>query len=333
MRARLDSIRIAGVGSAVPRRIVGLADIQSGLSAEERHHLAETAKLAGVAERRVAADGTTTADLCEAAAVPLLEALGWTSDSIGLLVVVTQTPEQLMPSEAPRLQHRLGLGRGLMALDVTAGCAGFTHGLWTIATLLAGSDARRALLLTGDTLTRHIAQADWPNRVLFGDGAAAVALERAAGAAPMHFVAGSDGAAGNALQLPALSETGDFSMQGFEVAGFVRRTVPTLLAELAESSGVGIDATELFLLHQANALMLRSLGRKLNIPEARMPLNLDRFGNTSSASIPLLMTSLRDRLQAPATTRAVFAGFGAGLAWSAISASLADLVLPELVEL
>ena len=332
MRARIESVRIAGVGSAVPRRSVGLAEIQSGAAAEERQHLTDTAKLVGVEQRRVADPATTTADFCEAAAAPLLDALGWDKHSIGLLAVVTQTPERLMPSEAPRLQDRLGLGRGTATIDLTAGCAGYTHGLWTAATLLAGSDARRALLLIGDTLTRHIDQTDASNRILFGDAAAAVALERT-NAPPMHFVAGSDGAAGSALQLAALTGSGGFSMQGFEVAAFVRRTVPTLLAELAEASSVSLDSVDLFLLHQANQLMLRSLGRKLNIPEDRMPLNLDRFGNTSSASIPLLMSCLRERLQRPARTQTVFAGFGAGLAWSAMSAVLEDLVLPELVEL
>jgi len=342
-------VRMAGVASAVPETVRTPADEAVRFPNDNIDKLAQST---GVIERHTATT-LCASDLGEAAARRVLEALGWEPQSIDLLVFVTQTPDHRLPANACLVQARLGLSDGCMAYDVSLGCSGFVYGLGQASSILASMGAgKRAVLVVGDTISRLVSPSDKSTVFLFGDGASAIALEGNPAAPAMHFTFGTDGRGGNHLLVPAgalrrpagpdtaerrVREGGnqrsdeDLFMNGAEVFAFTLRAVPGLVQRtLGDAAWTG-DAVDFFVFHQANAMMLKHLGKKLGVPEAKMPLSLDKFGNTSGASIPITMShALRSELTG-AARKLLMVGFGVGFSWGAAAVEARDMTMPDIV--
>jgi 3-oxoacyl-[acyl-carrier-protein] synthase-3 len=350
MRARIEGIRVAGIEAAVPEPRHSYLDEPGSMSPEEARKLCTTI---GVSERRIAPATLLASDLCLAAAESLLAKLGWSRDSIDALILVTQGPDYLLPATACLLQHRLGLPTHCAAFDIDLGCSGWVYGTWIAAQLLAGSDGKRALLLAGDVSTRLLHPDDRATRPLFGDAGTATALERDADAGPLFAVVGTDGGGGKHISIkagglrhnlvPALLRTAaeneelhreaHLHLNGPEVFSFTLRAVPALLRDALDHAGLTLEAIDMCVMHQANKFILEHLRKKTGIPADKFLIDMDRFGNTSSASIPLALCHGMGSVLAEERRKLLMVGFGVGWSWGSLIADIGPIPKPGVVEM
>jgi 3-oxoacyl-[acyl-carrier-protein] synthase-3 len=320
---RATGFRLAGIGSSVPERVVTNADLaRLGCDPqwiEER---------SGIHERRHAPPEIATSDLAAAAARAALAAGGVDPAAIDLLVLGTFTPDMCIPSTACIVQERLGLDAP--AMDVTAACAGFAYALVTAAQYVASGSSRLVLVIGADTNSRVVDPDDIKTWPLFGDGAGAVILQAEPAAADRGLLAwslGSDGRGAGLLACPMSGSRQPITVEGAErrqqfmqmdgraVFKWAIRLAEDNIRQVVDRAGLSLDAVDLFVLHQANARIIEGARTALGIPPAKMAINLDRFGNTSSGSIPLALDEAwRAGRVGPGST-VVICGFGGGLAW------------------
>ena len=333
---------ISGVVTAVPRNVVTNDDFASRFSATD---IANVAKMIGVKERRRVSAGQTTADLCEAAARELLRDLHWSANDVGLLIFVSQSPDYVLPATACVLQARLGLPTQCASFDVNLGCSGYVYGLWMASSLMASTNVNRALLLVGDA-GYYNDPLDRATAMVFGDAGSATALTRSSSTQPWRFVLGTDGRGANNLIVhksgtrqatpddPRLSgrDPTKLFMDGGEIFNFTLSAVPPLAAQLFGNTAA-IANYDAFLFHQANAFMIKHLAKKIKLDPARVPLNMERFGNASSASIPLLMSDVLAPLLTSKNLRLALFGFGVGYSWAAADITCGPLESAKVIEL
>jgi 3-oxoacyl-[acyl-carrier-protein] synthase-3 len=285
----------------------------------------------GIAERRIASEGETTFTLSLEAAQAALEIANLDPARLELIIVATVTPDHAFPATACLLQDALG-ARKAAAFDLAAGCSGFAYGLGLAGDLVAGGTYGHALVIGAETLSRIT---DWTDRntcVLFGDGAGAVVLQ--ANEAPggiLSSVLGADGSGGDLLiqpaggsAYPATLETvaarqHAIQMRGRQVFRFATRVMPEASRQVLEKAGVSVEEVSLFVPHQANDRILQTAARGLGIPEERMFSNLAKYGNTSSASIPIALCEAIEHGLVRRDEVIVCVGFGAGLTWAAVA--------------
>ena len=349
----IKNVRIKGIAAAVPERKEYNKDFPK-LSEEQ---LAQYIKTVGVVERRCAIhDGSLcTSDLCFAAAEKLLQELGWAREEIGLLVFVSHTQDYKLPSTACILQQRLGLSKETMAFDVPLGCSGFVYGLGIAGNLVSQGFIKKALLLAGNTQSVYASPEDKSTALLFGDAGSATALEfdpMQQDSIKLHYQ--TDGAGYEALIVPDGGCRHPFNAHSADMEEFdegIRRSrlhekmdggavftfglfsVPKSLKALMNQFAIDLDSVDDLLLHQANKFMCESIRKKLKLPEEKVPYNIDRFGNTSGASIPLLMVT---ELQASLRSRKLqhlACGFGVGLSLGSACFSTDRIVVPDLIEI
>ena len=320
---------ITGWGRQLPARVVTNDDLAASLDTSDEWIRTRT----GIRERRIASDDETTAGLGVGAARAALDVARLDAADVDLVIVCTFSPDHGgMPSVASTVQHALGASRA-GAFDLNAACAGFVYGLGVANALIAAGMHRNILLIGSETLSRVL---DWNDRstcVLFGDGAGAVVVQPAetpsARSALRSLVTGADGSRGNALIIPAgggaapaSHETVDarahyIQMDGREVYRFAVSTVPVACLQAIHDAGLQPDDIDVVILHQANIRILRSVVETLGIPWERAVINLDRYGNTSAASIPIALSEAVDDGRVSPGDRILVAGFGGGLTWGA----------------
>jgi 3-oxoacyl-[acyl-carrier-protein] synthase-3 len=322
----IHGVSIRAVASAVPVTVRTNADIGGD---GDREYVEKLSGLVGVRERRVVSATQQGSDLALGAALSVMDSLGWAPESIDLLIVATQTPDRLFPGVSFTLHRNLGLQQSCPVFDVNLGCSAFTHGLWSTASLLAGV-GKRALLVNVDTMSRTLGASDWGNQVLFGDAGTATALEIDASAAPIHVVLMSDGKGTESVCYPdsAMSANHDrspaFVINGPAVLGLALRSVPRLIAQVLDGTGLDLDQIGLFVPHQANVFILDKLVDRLGFDRSRVAVSMEKFGNTSSASIPLALCVRRDQVAACDRSHTLMVGFGTGFSLSAVVADLSD---------
>ncbi|MFH0878207.1 MAG: ketoacyl-ACP synthase III [Lentisphaerota bacterium] len=341
---------IRGIASSVPVNRLTTADFAKVFGADEAEKIAMGS---GVRTLRAGGPKLCSSDLCYAASESLLKGLAWDRGSIEALVFVSQSFDYPMPATACILQARLGLPKTCAAFDVSLACSGYVYGLW-IATGLIATGCKRVLLLAGEMGTRMVSPTDRTTAPLLGDAGSATALESDDGAV-MHFELGTDGAGYQHLMVPAGTATArlphsaqtmtrterapgiirsddDLQMNGKEIFTFALREAPPLIESILQRSQWQRDEVDYFLFHQANKFMLVHLGNRIGIPEQKLPLILEHYGNTSSASIPLTVThAIRQTLE-KRKLKLVLAGFGAGLSWGACAVEMGPIVAPPLIE-
>jgi 3-oxoacyl-[acyl-carrier-protein] synthase-3 len=325
LHSRLCGINLRGIVSAVPADTEDTEALAAHLGAEAAQKIAAAT---GIHVRHLAPAGMTACDLGEVAARQLLQGLQWEAGSVDLLLVVTQTPDFPLPGNAPLLQQRLGLRQQCGTLDINSGCSGFVDGLWAAASLLKGSNGRRALLIVGDTTTQFVPVTDRNTRPLFGDAVAAIALEGGAGDDIfLGVVPGVDGAGAPYLTVrdggsrnPQAGQArfGNLFMDGPQVFAFTLRQVPKNIASAMELAGWKPADIDYLLLHQANESMMRHLATKAGFTKEQMVLALADFGNTSSSSIPLAMSAALagPLVDAGKPVQLLMSGFGVGWRWA-----------------
>jgi 3-oxoacyl-[acyl-carrier-protein] synthase-3 len=310
---------------AVPERVLSNDDLAAMVDTSDEWIRQRT----GIAERRIASEGETTFSLSLKAAQAALEVADRDPAHLDLIIVATVTPDHAFPATACMLQDALGAEKAA-AFDLSAGCSGFVYGLGLAADLLAMGSFDRALVIGAETLSRIT---DWTDRatcVLFGDGAGAVLLEaNGAQGGILSYVLGSDGSGGELLMLPAGGSALPASaetvagrqhylrMQGRPVFRFATRIMPEAAREVLERAGVPLQEVSLFVPHQANDRILQVAAKGLGVPEALMFSNLDRYGNTSAASIPIALCEAVEQGLIKRDDVIVCVGFGAGLTWAA----------------
>lgn len=310
---------------AVPDRVLSNDDLATMVDTSDEWIRQRT----GIAERHVASDGDTTFSLSLRAAQAALEVADQDPAHLDLIIVATVTPEHSFPSTACLLQNALGAEKAV-AFDLSAGCTGFVYGLSLASDLLASGSYDWALVIGAETLS-HIV--DWTDRstcVLFGDGAGAVVLQsNDAPGGVLSSVLGADGSGAELLILPAggsahptCTETVAnrqhfLQMEGRQVFRFASRIMPEAARQVLEMAGLGIQDVTLFVPHQANNRILQAAAKGLGVPETRLFSNVDRYGNTSSASIPIALCEVIQQGLIRRGDVLVCVGFGAGLTWGA----------------
>ncbi len=339
--------RVAGIVCCVPgKRITN--DHFVGKFGEKS--VEDVVKMIGVTERHWVEPGVSSADLCQAAAERLLPGLDWSPESVDAIIFVSQTPDFVLPSTACALHGRLGLRRGGIAFDVNLGCSGYPYALWLATTLIQGGAADRVLLAVGDTISRVVDPEDRATAMLFGDAGTVTAVERipqGEDSPESHFVLGTDGKGESHLIIPrglfkqrsealdprlASRNAACLFMDGAEIFNFTLGVVPRLLTQLLSAAALEREAYDAFAFHQANSFMLNHLAKKMKLDTSRVPVNIGRFGNTSCASIPLLLCSdLGSRIQ-ETTLQLALLGFGVGYSWAAASMKVGPLRIAEVIE-
>ena len=310
------SVSITGLGVRVPDRVVSNEELAQYVDTSDEWIRERT----GIRERRMAAKEEALSDVALPACVDALAQAGVHGADLDLLIVATVTPDMAFPSTGAILADRLGAAKAA-AYDLSAGCTGFMYGLAQAYGMLAGGLAKRALVVGGDLLSRIL---DWEDRstlVLFGDGAGAAVLEAVPEPGFLGFELGADGAGGANLWLPGsgsrIFDDPDrhVKMNGREVFKFATRILVQSAQDVLERCGVGIEDVDVYVPHQANMRIIDHATKKLGVPSDRVVINVDRYGNTSSGSIPLaLADAARDGRLRPGKL-VLMTGMGAGLTW------------------
>jgi len=309
-------ISITGLGAHVPDRVLTNDDISRLVDTTDEWIMERT----GIRERRIAAPEEAMTDIALPACRRALESAGVEPGSIDLLIVATVTPDMTFPSTAALLADALVMPDAA-AYDLSAGCTGFMYALAQAYAMLAGGLAKRALVVGGDVLSKIL---DWHDRstlVLFGDGAGAVVLEMVETGGFLGFELGADGAGGVSLWLPGSGsrhfEEPDrlVKMNGREVFKFATRVLVSSAEKILAECGRTVDEVDVYVPHQANVRIIDHATRRLGIDPERVVVNVDRYGNTSSGSIPLALDDARrDGRLAPGKL-VLMTGMGAGLTW------------------
>jgi 3-oxoacyl-[acyl-carrier-protein] synthase-3 len=316
------AISITGIGAYAPARVVTNDDLSEMMDTSDEWIVERT----GIHERRIADDEQALSDLALPAAREALEQAGIGGADVDLLIVATVTPDMAFPSVAAILADELGAGEA-GAYDLSAGCTGFMYAIAQAYGMLAAGLAHRALVVGGDVLSRILDWSDRRTAILFGDGAGAVVLQRVSEGGFLGFELGADGSGGPQLFLPAggsrapasaetVAEHKHFvQMNGREVFKFATRVLVSSAQKVLAECGKSVDDVDVYIPHQANVRIMDHAADKLGIPRDKMVVNVDRYGNTSSGSIPLALSDAQadGRLQDGALV--LMTGMGAGLTW------------------
>jgi len=318
---------IVGWGQYVPERV---------MTNEELTHMVDTSNewistRTGIAERRIAGDEETTASMSIQAARKALEVAALNPTQLDMIIVATATPDHFFPATACLVQDALGATHAA-AFDLEAGCTGFAYGLGMASDLIAAGSYQNILVIGAETLSRIV---DWEDRstcVLFGDGAGAVVLQaNGADGGVLSNVLGADGSGGGLLYLPAGGSREPAShqtveeglhylrMKGREVFRFAVRIMPHATRLVLERAGLSLDDLNLLIPHQANQRIIDASAKMLELPPEALFSNVEQYGNTSAASIPIALCEAVEQGRVQRDDVVVFVGFGAGLTWAAVA--------------
>jgi 3-oxoacyl-[acyl-carrier-protein] synthase-3 len=309
-------IGITGLGVNVPDRVFTNKDLERYVDTTDEWIVERT----GIRERRFATEDEALTDIAEPAAIAALADAGVEASSIDLIVVATVTPDMMFPTSSALLADSLGMPDAA-AYDLLAGCTGFMYALAQAYSMISSGLSKRALVVGGDVLSKIL---DWTDRstlVLFGDGAGAVVLEPVETGGFLGFELGADGGGGDSLWLPGSGsrhfENADklVKMNGREVFKFATRVMVSSASKVLDECGLTVDDVDVYVPHQANKRIIDHAAGKLGIPENKIVVNVDRYGNTSSGSIPLALADAAADGRLHEGELVLMTGMGAGLTW------------------
>jgi 3-oxoacyl-[acyl-carrier-protein] synthase III len=329
---KFKNVGITGMGACVPKNKVSNKKSSELFSDAS---LKKTIKITGVIERRISDKKYCSSDYCFEAANHLLNEMNVDRKSIDILIFVTQTPDYRIPSTSIVLQGRLGLEKSTACFDINLGCSGYVYGLSVAYSYASQENIQKVLLLVGDTVTKFVSDKDKTTSLLFGDGGTATLIEKKDEFKESFFSLNSDGSRNDILKikaggyrnqsscetlLPKVKEQGNIRsdeqlfMDGTEIFNFTIREVPRDIRNLIKFSNTEINNIDFIVYHQANKFITDYLTKKLNYPLERVPYSLNKYGNTSCASIPLtILSELKDNIF---NKKLILCGFGVGLSWA-----------------
>ncbi|WP_240193650.1 3-oxoacyl-ACP synthase III family protein [Desulfobulbus alkaliphilus] len=335
---KCSNIKIGGIACAVPGEVV---EVSSFIPVYGEDMVVKFTAMTGIKSFRRSHSKQTASDLGFSAAEHLLTHKGIDKSSIGALVFVAHSTDYRRPATACVLHKRLGLNKECAAYDINLGCSAYPYGLQAVASLMQCSDISRALLVVGETVTKISNPNDRSTAMLFGDAGAATLLEKTEGPHDIVGLLRTDGSgyrsiivpAGGFRQLQAAHENTvvcmdgnerslhDVHMNGPDVFNFTIQDVPRALRDFFQHTGSSVDDYDAVILHQANLFIIKQIARKLKIPLDKCPLTIDRFGNTSAGALPLtLCDAYAGKVERE--LRVLMAGFGVGLSWGVVAATI-----------
>jgi 3-oxoacyl-[acyl-carrier-protein] synthase-3 len=315
-RAEGRPISITGLGVHVPEQVVTNDDLSKLVDTNDQWIQERT----GIEERRFAADDEALTDICIPAAIRAMEMAKVDPSSIDLLIVATVTPDMAFPSSAAILADTLGMPDAA-AYDLSAGCTGFVYAIAQAHGMLASGLSKRALVIGADVLSKILDFTDRSTLVLFGDGAGAVVMEPVARGGFIGFELGADGGGGANLWLPGSGSrkfddpTKFVKMNGREVFKFATRVMVSSAEAILDECGKTIDDVDVYVPHQANVRIIDHAVKKLRVAPEKTVINVQRYGNTSSGSIPLALADAADDGRLEPGKLVLLTGMGAGLTW------------------
>jgi 3-oxoacyl-[acyl-carrier-protein] synthase-3 len=349
----VNGVVLSGLVACVPKNIEKNFENILFNSLEDANKFIETT---GVIERRIVKSDICTSDLTIAAAEELMMKLNWNKNEVGLLICVTQTPDFHGPMNASIIQDKLGLTKECISFDIPIGCSGFVYGTSVLSSMMRSFGISKGLLLVGDTLSKQASPKDKSTQPLFGDAAAAIAYTLTNDENDEFvFDLGGDGSGYKSLYLKDGGYRNPFNknsleyivseddglerngchtiMEGMNVFSFGITTVPKTVKRVLEKTDLKVEDVDYFVFHQANFFMNEMIRKKLKADIKQVPYSLNKFGNTSSATIPLTMVSeLKSELESKELDLLV-CGFGIGLSWGTLHLKTNKLSCVELIEI
>lgn len=344
---KYKGVGIRAISACVPKNVSRNADLGYLMSKED---IEKTINSIGIKEKRFVDDDVCSSDLCVKAAEKLIADNAIDRSSIDMVLFLSQSPDYKIPATAPIIQHRLGLPTTTAAMDLSLGCSGWVYALSTAMAYTSMIGIKRVLLLVGETFSKIVNPMDKVDAPLYGDAGTATLVEKTDSEFESIFTLFSDGAGEDSVKIiaggsriPTTNENlkthiekdgsilsdNEVYMNGMEVFNFVMRVVPKSIKELCACNSIELDKVGYLILHQANKFMTDFIAKRIKFPIEKVPYCLDRFGNTSSSSIPLTISS---ELADKQLTDAIISGFGAGLSWGTAYISLVDCNVSNLVE-
>jgi 3-oxoacyl-[acyl-carrier-protein] synthase-3 len=316
------AVGLTGIGAFTPERVLTNADLEKMVDTSDEWIVTRT----GIRERRIAAPEQAASDLALPAARAALKQAGVRPEDLDLVIVATATPDMLFPATAALVADALG-AKNAAAYDLLAGCTGFVYALSQAYGAVATGLSRQALVVGAEVLSKITNWEDRSTCILFGDGAGAAVVQPVGEGGIVGFELGADGSGGPDLCVPAggsrrpatseaLEEKLQFiQMNGAEVFRFATRVMVSSAEELLAACGAGIDDIDLYVPHQANKRIVDHAVKNLGLDPAKVLMNIDRYGNTSSASIPLCLAEAQAEGRLEEGTRVLMSAVGAGLTW------------------
>ncbi len=346
------NVGIKALAACVPSRVIDNYHYDLDIWPEEE--VKKVVDKVGVAERRFVDDGTCASDLCFAAAERLIADNNIDKSEIDLLVFLSQTPDYRMPATSILLQNRLGLPMSTMAFDISLGCSGFISALSIVYSMMQNNGFRKALLLNGETRSKVYSRKDRREAFIFGDAGVAALIERDERFGESHFSLNSDGSRGELIMIPGggyrhmssaetikekvVDEYGNVRtdeqgrMNGADVFNFVIVEVPKDIKRLLAATGEDIQKLDYYVFHQANAFINNYIAKKMKLDKERIPWTIQKYGNTSSVSVPLTIASeLKNKMAGE--KRLLLSAFGVGMAWATAIVPFVDCKISDIVEI
>lgn len=342
MFQEFNNVSIEYISSSVPSKAVGNSFFSTLLTEKE---IKVFEKTVGIKERRWADKGVTASDLGFAAAEELLKQVD--KSKIKSLIFLSQTSDYKIPFTSNILQDKLGLQQEILCFDINAGCAGFVQGLSTAFSIVSTlKEGEKVLLIIGETLSKILSPTDKSTNMLFGDAASAILVSKNSSADQSYFNFFSDGAHHEAIIIPeggyrknitkdsfdSENESGLYlNMNGAKVFDFTLREVAPSIKKIEEESSVNLSEIDGFFFHQSNRFIIKQISSILGIDNNKVPVNIERFGNTSGVTIPLLITTNLDTLENK--SKVLCSGYGSGLSWGNCIINLSETKILPLKEI
>ena len=348
--AKVKNVKIAGLSACVPSNVVDNKTFGESIYKDE---ILNVIKTTGVSERRICPENAVTSlDLSVRAADYLREKSGYDFNNIAGVIFVTSSPDFLMPNNATTAQYRLGLSGATAAFDINLACSGYIYGLW-IAAMMAKSLNKSILLLDGETNSHFASSKDYATALLFGDAGTASIVEPCEDSNEWTFAFETDGSQRDALIIPeggyrkrtdehsseykTYSDGGvrrgiDMRMDGMAVFNFVVRNVPKSLQYIMEQTNTTPEDYDVLALHQANLFMVKQVAKLMKFPMEKVPMTIQKFGNSSSATIPVTISAELHEQISTKKLRLIASGFGAGLSLASVSMEIGPCFCPGVVE-
>lgn len=345
------NVGITALAAAVPKNVIDNYHYDLDIWPEEE--VKKVVDKVGVVERRFADNNTCSSDLCFAAAEKLFADNNIDRTEIDLLVFLSQTPDYRMPATSILLQDRLGLPMTTMAFDISLGCSGFISALSVVYSMMQNNGFRKALLLDGETRSKVYSRKDRREAFIFGDAGIAALIERDEKFGESHFSINSDGSRGKLIMIPGggyrnmssvdtirekvVDEYGNIRsdeqghMEGADVFNFVIVEIPKDIKKLFSHTGNDLQDIDFYVFHQANAFINNYIAKKMKLDRDKIPWTIQKYGNTSSVSVPLTIVSeLRNKMVG--SKKLMLSAFGVGMAWATAIVPFQDCKISDIVE-